>query len=101
MARKNDDASGTVWVHDPPDRDEPSDEAPVPGAPPPMPAPGPQAVAAGPPPPVPYVAQEPESTGMRTGCLVTLFALGGVGLGVAILLVFALGGGLVYTMQAP
>lgn len=101
MARNNDDASGTVWVHDPPDRDEPTDEPPGPGAPAPLPSPGPQAVAGGPPPPLPYVAQEPESTGMRFGCLVVLFAGAGVALGVAILMVFLLGGGVVYTMQAP
>jgi hypothetical protein len=50
------------------------------------------------------VAPPPEagsSRGMSTGCLVLMFAFGGVGLGVAILMVFVLGGGIVYSMQVP
>jgi len=102
MARNKDDASGTVWVHDPP---QPGGDASAPGPPPlehslpPDAAVAPSAAGAA---PVVYdVPAEPASRGVSTGCLVLLFAMGGIGLGVAILFVFALGGGIVYSMQVP
>jgi len=103
MARRPNDASGTVWVHDPPSPSPgsaPPEAEAAPYEPPPVerpPAPTSQAPA-----PVPYVVtEEPSSSGgMSTGCLVLLFAMGGVGLGLAVLLLLGLAGGIVYSMQA-
>jgi len=110
MAGKPNDASGTVWVHDPPDPDPAGATDPgaggapgAPSAPPPAADPA-MAQAAGQPmgpTPAPYTVQpEPSSGGMSTGCLIALFVMGGIGLGIAVLLLLGIAGAVVYSMGA-
>jgi hypothetical protein len=100
MAKKDGfDGSGTVWVHDSPvgapERDEAPEPAPA-AAPPGAPA---RPVHHPPPPMAPMVQEAPRSGMGSTGCLVGLFALGGVGLGLAVLMAIA-AVGVAYWMRA-
>jgi len=101
MARRPNDGSGTVWVHDGPNpQPEPMEPASdVPAEPPPA-APAAPAAPQGLQPA--YPAPEPaSSSGMSTGCLVAMFALGGVAIGVAVLLVIGAAGAAFYFQGAP
>jgi len=94
MAGPN-DGSGTVWVHDSPVGAPERDEAPAapvaPAAPPPA-----VATSSGPPPMVPAPVQAKSSGLGSTGCLVAVFILGGVGLGLVVLLAIGLVGAMFY-----
>jgi len=95
------DGKGTIWVHDSPvggperEAAPPPPAAPVGSAEPPVGA----APVAGPPLAAPVPTEAPKSGLGSTGCLVAMFAFGGIGLGLVVLLGLGLVGA-VWWMQA-
>jgi hypothetical protein len=86
------DGAGTVWVHDPPDRNGDPDEVnePAPFAPPARPSSDLSVSRA----PEPFMLPPPERSSPwgSTGCLLLLFVGGGIGIGLAALLALAMVG---------